>query len=123
MSKDPFPKAVIKAISSYNLSQPSWSTSYSNKKLLLRAEWKITATNDPNSDSKPYAHSPSLNPPSTPFQSPSNASNIEDSGYKSFDSNTHYNVNKFCIYSNSPMPNTSIPFSFKIFQSPQCLSP
>ena len=108
MSKDPFPKAVIKAISSYNLSQPLRSTSYSNKKLLLRVEWKITATNDPNSDSKSYVYSPSPNPPSTPFQSPSNASNTEDSGYKSFDSNTRYNVNKSRLYSNSPMPNTNL---------------
>ncbi|CAB4034136.1 Hypothetical predicted protein [Paramuricea clavata] len=112
MSKDPFPKAVIKAISSYNLSQPSWSTSYSNKKLLLRVEWKITAPNDPKSDSKSYAYSPALNPLSTPFQSSSNASNTEDSGYKSFDSNARYNVNKSRIYSNSPMQNT------KLFRSP-----
>ncbi|CAB4044704.1 Hypothetical predicted protein [Paramuricea clavata] len=112
MSKDPFPKAVIKAISSYNLSQPSWSTSYSNKKLLLHVEWKITAPNDPKSDSKSYAYSPSLNPLSTPFQSSSIASNIEDSGYKSFDSNMRYNVNKSRIYSNSPVPNT------KLFHSP-----
>ncbi|CAB4045445.1 Hypothetical predicted protein [Paramuricea clavata] len=42
---DIFPKAVVSTISTYNVEQPVWSTSFANQKLSLKIEWKLTSTN------------------------------------------------------------------------------
>ncbi|CAB4040446.1 Hypothetical predicted protein, partial [Paramuricea clavata] len=70
---DSIPKAVVNSISSYNLVQPTWSTSYSSKKFSLKCDWKLlSSTNSPSTYS---TYLPNLTP------TIKNLSN--DSGYMS----------------------------------------
>lgn len=73
VKSDSIPKAVVNSISTYNLIQPAWSTSYSSKKFSLKCDWKlISSTNSPSTNNTYYPNlTPTIN----------NLSN--DSGYMS----------------------------------------
>lgn len=83
----PFPDAVLKAISTYDLYEPSWSSAFANSKFVLRVEWKISSADkakyQPNSV------------PDNAFITPASKSTTKrksvDSGYNSTSTN---NVNK-----------------------------
>ena len=113
--KDPFPKAINSSISSYLLHQPSWSTSCSDNKLLLKVDWKIMDNN--NNTQSPVFPSPSqLNSPPVFHPTPTNRSsfftprvnpypsNGGDSGYGSYSRvNSHQHLPRF--------PGTRLDFS------------
>ena len=81
---DILPKAIYNSISSYNLCQPSWSSSFTTNKLSLKVEWKINQPNstnniqqvNPASPTHPHGYSPGSS-----FNSP--PSRMDDSGYGS----------------------------------------
>ena len=82
-----FPKAVLNSISQYNLTLPTWSISYSSKKLSLKCEWKY-ASNNPqtNTTSQPYTPiTPNTRSPKSFYKSPN------DSGYMSSTANSFLN--------------------------------
>ncbi len=82
VKSDSIPKTVINSISLYNLTQPSWSTSYSTKRFSFKCDWKLVSTK------------PTLNNSFSP-STPSNFKSPNDSGYisntsKSLNTSTPY---------------------------------
>lgn len=60
VKSDSIPKAVVNSISTYNLIQPAWSTSYCSKKFSFKCDWKlISSTNSPSTNNTYY---PNLTP-------------------------------------------------------------
>ena len=105
------PKAVYNSIASYNLTQPTWSSSFNNQSLSLKVEWKIA---DPkqNINSTPnqvpvtvYPGSPRLYAPPSGF--PPNTPNYKhnDSGYAS------------SPYTSTPTAR-SFPFRHDVYRTP-----
>ena len=109
-----FPKAVINAVSTYNVYDPVWNTSFNNKKLCFKVEWKIH---------KPAHSNYNLNP-NSPVFSPSlftpqrkNTPLSQDSGFHSYNSHPRINSRINNSYqSHSPFPRSNL------FKSPSKLS-
>lgn len=114
-----FPKAVINSIKTYNVAQPTWSTSFNQKKLCLKIDWKLTSPSHDTSYISPSTFSTPANSTNfgatidSGYKSYNNSRNIVDSGYISSSpanvSNSHRYVNKV----NVPGPRT------KLFHSPK----
>lgn len=108
-----FPKAVINSIKTYNIVQPTWSTSCNQKKLCLKIDWKLIS---PSQDSSYVSPSTFSTPQNSGSKSYPDSSNIVDSGYMSLSSanilNSHRYVNKVNL-PGSPVRRT------KLFQSPR----
>ena len=71
-----FPKSLVNTISTYNIEEPAWSTSFTNTKLSLKIEWKLIA--------KGQIISPDTI--ITPLKNTPARSNVPDLGYSSFNS-------------------------------------
>ena len=101
-----FPKPVIQSLSTYNVHEPVWSTSLSNKKICLKIDWKFMNSNQPPSQLNPK--SPVYSP--TSFITPNKHSYTPnmDSGY--YPSTSPYLHNKSRVYtsSGSPFPHTNL---------------
>lgn len=88
---DLFPKAVVDSISTYNLVQPSWSSSFCLKKLVVRIEWlRVISSMSDNQNNSP-------NLLFTPQRSPKYNAN-QDSGYVSSATPLHQTGNISGIY-------------------------
>ena len=125
-TKSIFPKSVYDSISSYNINQPTWSSSCSRDKLSLKVEWKIS---NPNPSNTSKISTPSLKPSPIPghlFTTPKH-NTMNDSGYGSpifssphrvnvstpagrlFFPSPNHKTNRHDVYRNSPNSKTSVP--------------
>ena len=90
-----FPKTVLNSISTYNIENPTWNSSYNNNKLSLKIDWKLKSN---NMDISPPIVQNTINSSyvSTPMmKTPQHKSYVHDSGYKSFNTSPYNNPSAF----------------------------
>lgn len=99
-----FPRAVVDSISTYDLEQPVWSSSFSSKKLAIRIEWirRVSA--------KDGVHCVSPNGMFTPKNSSKFRSNL-DSGYASSPPSSNRMSNLPGVFSPNNFPSTRLNFN------------